>query len=978
MKKSEWLAAIGIALTLILGQPYSAKSTSVNISVPLKNTLINKLSNESGDKIVTSDKIWTINFKQDVDVSTIIDNIYIASDEKGYNKLNITIQPNFNNLKQIKILPPKSGYSLGEYYLFINRNLASSKKVKLSRDIKIKFIVQDNIKSDNSSKKLGAVNDGFVSFSNPNNGQSDYDFPDRFDLRVQNILSPIRDQGSDGNCWAFAAYGSLESTEKKLYNINADYSEQNLKNYGGNLFDFGNNNGGNRLMATAYLASGFGPILESDDPYNPKDTNLKPLKQKFEVINVDFIPDKDTSALKKAILQNGAVYSSLYWNDKYYNAPTNSYYNNIQSIILNHAIDIVGWDDNYDRDNFSIIPQHDGAWICRNSWNSSWGDKGYFYVSYDDKGIARQNALFEPSNVKFDNIHEYDPLGYTTSINYNSSSIWFANKFKIGDKEEIQAVSFFTNTENTNYNIYVISDNLNSLNDLSNISSNQVTSGLIDEPGYHTVIFDDNTISKINVLLQKSRNVVIAVKLFLPKNITQASIPIEDLIPKYSSKACSDVNQSFISEDGITWRDLHDSRNNANVCLKLFTNNVTEPTKPIVDKTVLLSTLKIANQLYNSAVEGNGINQYAVGSKIILKQEINNAQKLYDDFNATQDQVNTENIKLVSSIDTFKTKIIAKISIANIQDLSYKIKVNDNFKLPNTVEAIMTDGTEQQVLIQWDNSNVDTSKPKTILFTGTVSNYKGIVKLTLEIVEPLKPSNADNSILINTIKIANQLYNYAVEGKDIGQYIIGSKAILKQEIDKAQNLCDNISSDQSQIDIENEQLNEAMNTFRKSKVTSIYITNIDDVFLTINQNDKYELPALVTAAMSNGTTKQIPISWDVPPSYWDTSKPGTSVYSGNVNGYKKEVMITITINKVLQIVSIPNLLCKVKVNDKFTLPKTVEAIMEDGTKQQFPVEWQVNPIIDTSQPKDLVYTGYVPKCDLGGNFKLMYLTVMIR
>ncbi|MCX6376614.1 MAG: surface layer protein B, partial [Armatimonadetes bacterium] len=150
--------------------------------------------------------------------------------------------------------------------------------------------------------------------------------PSTYDLRTQDKLTSVKDQGSCGSCWAFAAYGSLESCLKpgEVW----DFSENHLKNTSG--FDLGCCEGGNEYMATAYLARWNGPIAEADDPYNAgsctSSSGLTPVKH---VQNVDFIPDRigplDNDAIKQAVMTYGAVYTTMYWNAACYSSATSSY-----------------------------------------------------------------------------------------------------------------------------------------------------------------------------------------------------------------------------------------------------------------------------------------------------------------------------------------------------------------------------------------------------------------------------------------------------------------------------------------------------------------------------------------------------------------------------------------------------------------------------------------------------------------------------
>ena len=100
----------------------------------------------------------------------------------------------------------------------------------------------------------------------------------------------------------------------------------------------------------------------------------------------------------------------------YYNRDTNSYCY-IGTEKPNHDSVIVGWDDDFPKENFNMDLEGDGAFICTNSWGEDFGDRGYFYVSYYDTNIGVHNIVYtgiEPTD-NYDKIYQSDLCGWSGS-----------------------------------------------------------------------------------------------------------------------------------------------------------------------------------------------------------------------------------------------------------------------------------------------------------------------------------------------------------------------------------------------------------------------------------------------------------------------------------------------------------------------------------------------------------------------------------
>ena len=391
-------------------------------------------------------------------------------------------------------------------------------------------------------------------------------YPQQYDLRSLGRLPTIDDVGTHDACWAFAALDSLESC--LLPGDAESFSADNLLLASG-FADTNYDSGGNALQATAYLARWSGPVSGTAEPYGAGlVAGLKPLKHVQEVL---FLPPRKgplaNSAIKWAITTHGALEAAMYLDPSIvstastlYDTRTASYYC-ATAHAANHAVDIVGWDNAYPARDFATRPPGNGAFLVRNNWGASWGQGGYFWVSYYDAGIGMsENALFCDAEPTTNNaaIYQYDPLGWTeqAAIGYSTNTAWFANRFRARTTQHLTAVSFYSSAANARYRIYA---SLGSPSD-----RRLVASGTLAWPGYHTVRLARQT------RLVTGRFFSVAVRLTTPGS--HYPIPLEEHIKHYSDAASAAPGQSYVSANGVAWRDVTTitGQRETNVCLKAF------------------------------------------------------------------------------------------------------------------------------------------------------------------------------------------------------------------------------------------------------------------------------------------------------------------------------------------------------------------------------------------------------------------------
>lgn len=354
------------------------------------------------------------------------------------------------------------------------------------------------------------------------------DIPTRYELD-KNLFPDVRNQNPYGTCWAFAALGlsEFDLIKRGLANKSIDLSELQLayfvynsaldplggtegdqsKYYNGSTSYSYLNRGGTYEYAVRRLSQWSGAVNESDVPYNT--TTINNVLENG--LSDEYAYSKDVAHLenayvmslknnpddvKRAVMSNGAVGVQYYHSDNYllWNSDKQvwTYYDpNITG--GGHNVMIVGWDDDFSKDNFvGDKPTNNGAWLIRNSWGFQ---QEYFWMSYENKSLLDAAWAFDMNTAdNYDNNYQLD--GGIDSYNVSNTICQYktySNVFSVGNKdgvasESLKAVSLsFTHVANVNYKVEIYTDLKNSNPYSGTKQAEATTEGTTTYAGLYTV-----------------------------------------------------------------------------------------------------------------------------------------------------------------------------------------------------------------------------------------------------------------------------------------------------------------------------------------------------------------------------------------------------------------------------------------------------------------------------------------------------------
>jgi len=433
--------------------------------------------------------------------------------------------------------------------------------------------------------------------------------PEKYDPRNEsaetNALTPAKNQSPWGTCWAFAAIGALESFVEKNSpgDTDPDFSELHMafatSTVGGNPYATrpAVNSAGDIYIAASYLTRQVmaGPVLETNDPYPTTIAESSSLNSR----NISITSGKPragivTGMVKLANLSSGSPgeeTSHKYINDikqlvRNYGAATVSYYSNsdwavspdavswgyariksgeyqdqyayhVEDNNINHAVIIIGWDDNFPKENFAgTKPAGNGAWLIKNSWNtdgdladgkSGSGHNSYFWMSYYTN-IVEVWAVTGYDNAFSDAIYDYTV--YSDAIDSwhylkDTQTVYVANIFDAEDTATaLKKVQFYNRNEDSNYEIYVAVGDTDKTGDdvllAQAVAHGPVASGHFDLIGYYTI-----DLTNANIALTQGKTFAVVIK----STITFGDVRYGNTYnPKNPVKGWG-----YYSADGLIW-----------------------------------------------------------------------------------------------------------------------------------------------------------------------------------------------------------------------------------------------------------------------------------------------------------------------------------------------------------------------------------------------------------------------------------------
>ena len=422
-------------------------------------------------------------------------------------------------------------------------------------------------------------------------------------------LPAVRNQGGYGTCWAFSTiacmeinlmkkgYGETDLSELQLIYFATHSVKDKLGGLTGDDYVYTDTDinylmrGGNYEMAVNTLSDWLSAAREESAPYETAadvlDTGLSDELAYADVAHLQNYRSynlQNMEDVKQAVMDYGAVGISYYAytysgfaSNQYYNADTAGYYCYDEQT-TNHAVTVVGWDDDYPAQNFPTAPEGNGAWIVRNSWGSDFGEDGYFYISYYDQSLSGSAVAFEAEPAdNYDNNYQYDGSAFammTGKQQFKAANVFTAKANENGT-EQIAAASFEVMAKQMDYTVSIYTG----LTDVDNPESGELKA---QKSGSFSSGDKDNLLKTVafDEPVTVNQGEIFSVVAAFAGSGGQSVMLYYDCartLNGIQANCAAQPHQSYIYlNEYYGWSD-YGNTNNTNFRIKAFTNNVAEP-----------------------------------------------------------------------------------------------------------------------------------------------------------------------------------------------------------------------------------------------------------------------------------------------------------------------------------------------------------------------------------------------------------------
>lgn len=613
------------------------------------------------------------------------------------------------------------------------------------------------------------------------------DIPAHYELD-KNLFPDVRNQNPYGTCWAFAALGlsEFDLIKRGLANKSIDLSELQLayyvynsaldslggtegdqsKYYNGSTSYSYLNRGGTYEYAVRRLSQWSGAVNESDVPYNT--TTINNVLENG--LSDEYAYSKDVAHLenayvmslknnpddvKRAIMSNGAVGIQYYHSDNYllWNSDKRLWtYYDPNTTGGGHNVMIVGWDDNFSKDNFvGDKPTNNGAWLIRNSWGFQ---QSYFWMSYENNSLLDAAWAFEMNTAdNYDNNYQLD--GGIDSYNVSNTICQYktySNVFSVGNKdgvasESLKAVSLsFTHVANVNYKVEIYTDLKNSNPYSGTKQAEATTEGTTTYAGLYTV-----PLSKTIELKPSSSFAVVVTTDKYALDYEQGVIWESNGTKVWDAPVSLNSGKSFYGNSNYQWGWYW-----GNFCVKAFTTNNYKQKKDISNAVITK----------NDDFSPDNLNVNVTYDNVSLKQDVDYTLTSTHDENGVTVTINGQGDYTGTS-----SKMFIPISNLNIKckDVAY---TGSEVKPEVTVKSDVGTLTENVDYSLSYSNNKNVGEDAVVTIKG-LNNYYGTKDVKFQIYNDIGFELNGTSLSLDGLINYNFYYTLSDEMlKDKNAYVL--------------------------------------------------------------------------------------------------------------------------------------------------------------------------------------------------------------